>query len=255
MDLELKDIAINLVTSTVMLILAVSIVLIWKKLTRGMLRWVGVGCLAWIVSVTVKSAIALLANEKLFELLKNAFGDSGYVIIGSLWLGILTGFTEIPIGFWIAKNRNYHTDKQGGGYGLGFGVAEAGFMAVVFAVLVLTEVFVPGNLPNDVLKIIRNVSWDNVAIANIERVFAMLIHVATGMLIVYSIAAKRIATYWIAVAYKLTVDGVAGALHLTGIVDKWSPWLIETIILPFAVLGAIIIIFVREKWPQAVSES
>jgi len=191
MGLEAKDIAINLATSAVMLILAVSFVLIWKRLTRGRLGWIGFGCLAWIVSISAESAIALLANEKLFEFLKNAFGNMRYVIIGSLWLGILTGFTEIPIGFWIAKNRNYHTDKQGGGYGLGFGVAEAGFMAVMFAAFVLTEIFAPGNVPNDVLKMIRDISWDNVAVANLERVFAILIHVATGMLIVYSIAAKK----------------------------------------------------------------
>ncbi|MFQ5570868.1 MAG: YhfC family glutamic-type intramembrane protease [Rhodothermales bacterium] len=250
--MEAKEIAINLATSGVMLIIAAFIVLLWKRLTRGKLRWISIGCLAWLVSVAVKSAIALLTNEPLFNLLKSVFGNTGYIVLGALWLGILTGLTEIPIGFWIARNRKYYTWKQGSGYGLGFGVFEAGVLAVSFAMLVLTEMFAPGNLPAEVLDLIEDVSWDTVAIANIERLFAVAIHVATGMLIVYSIAAKSMIAFWVAVVYKSTVDGLAGTFHLAGVVDAWNPWLIEAMIFPLAVIGVIMIVSLRRKWPQAV---
>lgn len=250
--MEAENIAINLVTSGVMLIIAASFVLVWKRLTSGMLRWISIGCLAWVVSVAVKSTIAFVTNEPIFNLLKSVFGHTGYIILGALWLGILTGLTEIPFGFWIAKNRKYRTWKQGSGYGLGFGVFEAGVLALVFAILVLTEVFASGNLPDEVLGIIEDVSWDNVAVANIERIFVMAIHVATGMLIVYSIAKKSMVAFWLAVIYKSTVDGLAGMFHLAGVVDEWSPWLIEAIIFPLAVLGVIVIVSLRKKWPQAV---
>lgn len=253
--MQAEDIAINLVTSGVMLIVAILFVLIWKKQTNGMFSWVGMGCLAWVVSVAAKAAIAVVANEPIFIMLKNTLGNTGYVILGSLWLGLLTGFTEITFGFWIAKNRKYDTYKQGSGYGLGFGVTEASLIAISFAILVLIEVYAPGNLPSEILKMIIDISWDNVAIVNIERVLATVIHIATGILIVYSLAAKKTAYFWMAFAYKSTVDGVAGAGHLTGVIDKWNPWLIEAFVLPFAILGVIIILVVRKKWSYSVSKN
>jgi hypothetical protein len=249
------DITINLVTGAAMLALATGLVLVWMRFTRGKIRWLAVGGLAWAVSVVVKSLVARLASEPLLDTLHGAFGTTTYVSLGALWLGLLTGFTEVPIGWWIAKNRRYHTRQQGIGFGLGFGVLEAGVLAVIVPSLALTEIFSPGNLPPDVLKIVQNLSWDNVAFANVERLFAVAIHVATGMLIVYSIAARSTTAFWIAFSYKSTVDALAGAFHLSGVLDEWSSWVIEAAIFPFAVSGILIIVFLRRVWPHPTCTS
>lgn len=248
--MEAKDVAINLATSGVMLIVAASLVLVWKQLTSGMLRWISMGCLAWVVSVAVKAAIAFLTNEPIFNLLKSVFGNTGYIILGALWLGILTGSTEVLIGFWIARNRNYLTWQQGTGYGLGFGVIEAGFVAINLTSATLVEIFAPGNLPHDALRQIVSVSWDNVATVNIERIIAAAVHIATGMLIVYSIAASNMIAFWVAFIYKSMVDGVAGALYTAGVMDTWSPWLINALFFPFGVLGVAMILFLPKRWPN-----
>jgi len=253
--MQVEEIAINLTTSAVIVIVAILFILIWKKQTNGKLLWVVMGGIAWIASVAAKATIALVANEPIFDLLKNTLGYTGYVILGSLWLGLLTGFTEVTFGFLIAKNRKYNTYQQGSGFGLGFGVTEAGFIAIGFAALVLIEAYAPGNLPDGILKMIQDISWDNVVIVNIERIMGTIIHIASGILIIYSIAAKKAAYFWMTFAYKSTVDGLAGAAHLTGVVGKWNPWLIEVFVLPFAILGVVIILIFRKKWTSSTSKN
>lgn len=253
MKLTSLDITINLITSVAMLVIVFLLILLWKKQTRGLLSWVGVGCIVWIVAVLLKATIAFSLNEHIFKYLKSLLSNSGYVIVGSIWLGLLTGITEISIGYLVAKNRKYISFQQGSGYGLGFGVIEASLMAIGFAILVLIQVYMPGNLPNDVLGLIQNISWDTVGTVNLERFLAFIIHITCGILIVYSLSSKKLFYFWIAFVFKSTVDAVAGSLHLAGVATKWSPWLIDVLFIPFAIFGVWISINLFRKWPVKVS--
>lgn len=252
MRLTSLDITINLITSGVMLVIVFLLILIWQKKTRGLLRWVGIGCISWIVSVLLKATIAFFLNEHIFNFLKSLFGNSGYVILGSIWLGLLTGITEITIGYFVAKNRKYISFQQGSGYGLGFGVIEAILMSVGFAILVLIEMYMPGNLPNDVLGLIINISWNTVGTVNLERLLAFIIHITCGVLLVYSLSSKKLIFFWIAFVFKSAVDAVAGSLHLAGVATKWSPWLVDVFFIPFAIFGVWISINLYRKWTVKV---
>jgi len=38
-------------------------------------------------------------------------------------------------------------------------------------------------------------------------------------------------------------------------IGKWNPWLIEAFVLPFAILGVVIILIFRLKWTSSVSKN
>jgi uncharacterized membrane protein YhfC len=223
MHITPSDIAFNLIGVGMMLAIVYIFIFYWKKLTGGLLRWVGMGCLVWFIAVVIKAALGIFLNEPVLNFLKILFGNAGYFVLGSIWIGLLTGLTEIIFGYVVARNRKYITLNEGTGYGLGFGAIKAALFAIVIATLVLIEMFIPGILPAEALKLIQDTTFDTATSSNLERISALFIHIASGVLIVYSLATKKLAYFWLAFVYKSTVDEIAASLHLTGIVTKMNP--------------------------------
>ncbi|MCF7886245.1 MAG: YhfC family intramembrane metalloprotease [Candidatus Marinimicrobia bacterium] len=248
--METSDLIINLTTSILILCITGLFIFLWKKHTEKSLKCILFGGLAWAISVAVKAGIALFTNQHIFNFLESSLGNTLYIILGSVWLGILTGITEIPIGYWFAKNRYYKTWEQGIGFGLGFGVFEAGLIALSIIAIVSINTITPGFLPTEIINSFSETSLNSVFVPNIERIIATIIHIATGMLIVYSVATESLYIFFSAVFYKTFVDGVAGAFHLSKVLDKWNPWIIELLLLPFALVGIYIFIKLTKKWSK-----
>ena len=249
MNLTSKDITLDLLSSGLMLLIALSFILFWKKKTKASLQFVGIGCVVWLASVLIKSVIGNYLNQPVLNYFKSASGYTGYILIGSIWLGLLTGATEVTFGYLFAKRKKYESFEQGSGYGIGFGAIETGLMALSIAGLVIMEMVSPGNVPQGVITAIQNASWTDVGVVVSERLSAFSIHIAAGVLIVFSLASKKIFYFWIAFAFKSTIDEVVGALNLTGATASLNPWVIEAIKLPFALFGLWIIIKLYKNWP------
>lgn len=249
------DVTLNIIASGIMLAVAVLFVVVWKKKTGGLLRWVGIGCVAWIISVAIKVIIALLLSEHILNFLKDSLGRSGYVILGSFWTGLLTGITEIWIGYLIAKNRKYTSFNQGTGYGLAFGLTESALSVLVVVTLLFTEMFIPGKLPQEAVDVIKDMSWMTTISVNIERIVAFIIHITAGVLIVYCLFTKQIIYFWISFSYKSMVDTIAASHYYSGAIPNWNMWVRELFFIPFAIFGIWLIIKLRKRWPDSILET
>jgi len=245
--MESSDIIINIVSSIFILCISGLFIYLWKKRTGKSIKYILFGGIAWAISVAIKTGIAAFTNTHIFGFLENTLGNTPYIILGSIWLGFLTGITEIPVGYWFAKKRDYRTLEKGIGFGLGFGVFEAGIMALAIISIVIINSLSPGILPGSTINSFNDATLTSIFVTNIERVIATIIHIATGMLIVYSVATKSLYAFLGAVLYKSLVDGVAGAFHLSEVLDKWSLWVIELLLLPFAIMGIYIFIKLQQK--------
>ena len=241
----------GLVTSVAMIVVGVGAAWLWRhREPTHRLRWIWWGGGAWAATVAAKVGLALLLNKPLLAFLRGALPRAIYLLIGSVWIGLLTGLTEVLLGYLIAARLRYRSYAQGFGYGLGFGVVEA--IIVGFGVLasLLVATLSPDSMAAPTRDAILSGTWSTAAVGPIERVLTLVIHSVSGMLIVRSLAGGGRRDLLAAFLYKTLVDGVAGAEHLTGVTKSWNPWFLELPFVLFAGVGVLLHRRAAARWPQ-----
>jgi uncharacterized membrane protein YhfC len=84
----------------------------------------------------------------------------------------------------------------------------------------------------------------------VERIIAILCHASTRALILLGVCKKRyIFVLWGFLLFTL-LDGVAGGVHVAGLMGKISVWWIELAIVPFAVVSVLVLIWCYRRWPE-----
>ena len=118
-----------------------------RWLPYGLFRWVAWGGLAWVLSVAGKLLLGYLLQPPVLGGLERALPHGAYIAMGAAYLGLLTGVTEVLIGYGIARRLGYRSCEQGRGYGLGFGALEAALMGLLLLSAALTVASTPDALP------------------------------------------------------------------------------------------------------------
>ena len=86
--------------------------------------------------------------------------------------------------------------------------------------------------------------------AAVERVIAILCHIASRALVLLAVARRRWALFWCGFALLSGVDALATYFWITGLVRTMSPWLMETLLVPFALASIPITIWCVREWPE-----
>jgi hypothetical protein len=151
----------------------------------------------------------------------------------------LTGVTEVLFVFIAALiwRSMAATAPRAAGVGVGAGAFEAALLAIGGAVAAVG------------IGQVRS-GWSAVLLAPaMERVIAILCHVASRLLVIMAVASRRWSLFWYGFLLMSAVDGVATLFYLTGQVGKLSPWVIEAMLVPFGLVSIPIIRWCIDNWP------
>jgi uncharacterized membrane protein YhfC len=148
--------------------------------------------------------------------------------------------------------KKYRTAADGIAYGLGHGGIEflliGGIGAInilVMAVLINHNGFdvllnaknIPVNQIKEIKNSVLDVDFTNVLLGLFERSMALIMQVGMTMMVFYAVVTRKYKFYFFAVLFHLSADFCA-ALAQKGII---SPvWIVELIIIPFAIAGIVI---------------
>lgn len=229
----------GLVTALGMMLVALASVWLWRRRCNASWRWFWAGAALWTVAVAVKFAIAIPLNEPLLHYLKSSLPHWAYLTAGSIYGGAMTGATEVVFVFIAALiwRSLAVTAHRAAGVGVGAGAFEAALLAigVAIAAVAISQ---------------GKAAWASVLLVPaVERVIAILCHVAARLLALLAVASRRWSLFWYGFLLLSGVDGVATLLHLTGQVGTLSPWITEALLAPFGLVSIPIIRWCMVSWP------
>jgi hypothetical protein len=85
-------------------------------------------------------------------------------------------------------------------------------------------------------------------IGPMERVIAILCHASSRALVLLGMTSHRLRMIVCGFVIFTSVDGLAGAVHVSGKLGTFSPWWIELAILPFALVSVPILRWCYRKY-------
>lgn len=208
---------------------------------RRRLGWgaLGLGALAWAVTVALKFAWAIPLNPPIYSALSQALPSLG-VPLFTLYVGALTGIFEVglvalllshirPAGFaWPATLA----------FGIGFGAIEALLLGVssLSSTLASMLICMVHPLAPEVAARLGNILW--VLAPVVERLATIFIHTCSSVLIFYAVSTRQARWFWLAFGYKAAVDAVAAAfVHINGVDTLGRAWAFEAMMILFGLAG------------------
>ena len=182
-------------------------------------------------------------------------------------LGLLAGAFEETARYILFKFvlKKVHTWNEGVLIGLGHGGTEAILLGILVA-LTFANMLVYRNLdlstvpsipPEQLATAKAQVAayWSTPALlallGMVERIFAICLHVALSVMVLYSIVARRPVWYWLALLWHAVVDGLAvflGGQHLSALA-------LEGVVGIMALFSLGILFALRAKFPAPESPS
>ena len=234
----------GLASAIAMMLVAITGVACWRKRTGVPWRWFWVGAALWTVAVAAKFAIAIPLNGPLLTGLKSSLPYWAYLTVGSIYGGGLTGITEVLFTFIAALvwPRMAATAPRAVAVGVGAGAFEAALLAIAAAA---------GTL----IAGVGATTWFGALVPAVERLIAILCHVASRVLVLMAVASRR----WVLFCYGFLllsgIDAVAMYLHLSGQLNTLSFWTVEAMIAPFALVSIPITRWCIHHWPSAPEPS
>ena len=227
---------------------------IWRFCSRVPWRWFWVGAAVWTVGVALKFACAFVLNRPVLGALKTGLSHDLYLAVGSVYIGILTGVFEIGVTLiagliW----RGMAQRTRGVAVGVGAGAIEAVLLGVLALASVVACLVTTGSTQDEVLAATTSAASVTPLLwlaGPIERVIALVCHIASRALVLVGIARGK----WgwpFAIAFVLmsAVDAVAGYLHLAGLVGRISAWWMELALAPAALASIPLLLWSIRQWP------
>lgn len=221
--------------------MAVALAFVAYAVRRGLgWRYLGLGALAWVVTVALKFAWAIPINTPLYQAL---YATLPRVVAGPLfylYVGALTGVFEVGL-VWLAARytRLGQVDwPKALAFGIGFGALEALLLGLAAAGSTLAALLSPALFPPEALVAVARQGNLLFGLApTVERVAAVYIHILANVLIFYAASKRRPGYFWLAFAYKTSIDTVAAFAQFWGLDTAARIWTIEAVVIAFGVVG------------------
>ena len=204
-----------------MMLVGMVSIMIWK-LQRGVkLKYFLLGGLIWLISITPKFIMDLTITSTLSSWAKSMLGTLGFLTIIGLYVGLRTGLLECGFMYLIfskSKLKNM-LFKEAVAFGIGFGAFEAISISLSAMVQLIVFILNPSILElipeerREFIEVQLNMPTWVVLAPIIERVFTLLIHIFTTLVIFVSVKWRRLSYLLGAIAYKSVVDAVIPYLH------------------------------------------
>jgi len=241
-----------LLSGCLVVLLTMGITLWWRKNIRASWRWLLVGAGVWFVGVIFKFVVAYLANAPILEMIRSMLGNTGYLTVGSVYIGLLTGVFEIgmTLVFALIIKRMYENAQHALSIGLGAGLVEAlliGCASIGNYLIVIT------GTPNSdaimgALARAAIVTPLLPLVSSVERIIAILCHTSSRVLVLIALAQRRQRLFWAGFLILTAIDAIAGYFHLSGLIGKISTWWVELLLIPFALISIPIIRWCLRNW-------
>jgi uncharacterized membrane protein YhfC len=226
---------------------------VWGARARLPWTYLGLGAMAWVVTVVVKFVLAAAANGPIYAALTGALPEAAAEIVMSIYIGVLTGVTEVLI-VWLVL-RYTRLGKVGWnralGFGIGFGAIEALLLGINSLVSVVAGLATPNLVPPAALEELARLNNGLILIAPVwERFFTVLVHMLSNVLLFYGVARGEARWLWASFAYKSAIDAVAGYAGFWGLGTVGRIWLIETIVGVFGIMGWLGLRWLSARYPD-----
>lgn len=208
------------------------------------------GGLTFIASQVLHVPLVLALNPTF-----QSWGNIAFAIM----LGLLAGLFEetaryILFKFILKKTSSW---KEGVFIGLGHGGTEAIILGVLAAVAFINllvyrtiDLSTVPSIPADQLELAKQqvtAYWSApvymAILGFVERIFAMCLHVALSVMVLFSIVNKKPIWFWIALLWHAFVDAVA--VYLAPQIDMLA---LEGIVGIFAVISLVIVFWLKPKF-------
>jgi uncharacterized membrane protein YhfC len=111
--------------------------------------YLGLGALAWVVTVAIKFALAIPLNPEIFAALTGALPGGIGLGLFDLYVGLLTGLTEVLMVWLVMRyTRLGRVDwNRALVFGIGFGAIEALLLGLGSFATMLTAIIAPQVIP------------------------------------------------------------------------------------------------------------
>lgn len=223
----------------------------WKYLVFGALMWLG--------TVAVKVALAIPLNPIVYRALTGDTKEGIGVLGFDLYVGALTGLTEVLIVFLVLYFSRWGKVEwqRALAFGIGFGAFEALLLGLTSLMTTMTVLFALQTLPPPIihqLQVADNVFYSLAPI--VERVCAIWVHIFSNMLLFYAVRVKQVRWFWLAFVYKSLIDAWAAWGQLAGMTATVEQvWVLEAGVIVWGVLGWLGTRWVHARYPQPITEA
>ncbi len=252
---EAVPVVLYLVPGLGMVAVGVAAVWWWRLKARARWRWFLAGAAVWAVGVALKFGWAIPLNGPILKGIGSLVPHTAYLLLGSVYIGLLTGVFEIGVTLVAALIWKRMTDNAARGIavGVGAGAFEAVLLGLASLAAMAAALATGGHLRD------RMIAETGVAaqttllwwlVPSVERAIAIVCHTSSRGLVLWGVARRR--WFWPFVAgftIMTAIDAVAGYVHLAGLLGKVSLWSIELAIAPAAVLSIPLLIWCYHTWP------
>ena len=259
-EISSKHALTAILISGLLVILVVTAFLIWwKRHIQASWKWLFIGAGVWFIGVVLKFVVATYANGPVLTGIESLVGRSGYLILGSGYIGLLTGVFEIGITLVLALliKRMYDNANHALSVGLGAGLVEA--LLIGLSSLANYFMVIAGSVQSDAIMgaLVQAAAATPMLwlVSSVERFIAILCHMSSRFLVLWALARHKARYFWLGFLLMTLLDAIAGYVHLAVLVNRISMWWVELVLLPFAIISVLIIRWVRRRWPNTTHEA
>ncbi|MFP4344382.1 MAG: YhfC family glutamic-type intramembrane protease [Anaerolineales bacterium] len=251
---EVRPIA--LLTGVGMVLVALGYI-VYALVRKLGLAYLGLGALAWGLTVALKFAWAIPLNAPLYNALTGALPERFANLIFYVYVGALTGVFEGAITWLVLRYTSLGRVRWGRAlaFGIGFGAFEALILGLSSLGSVLVALTAPESLPPTTLEQIAQLNDVLFGLAPVwERFFTVLVHVFANVLLFYGAVKRDARWFWLSFAYKTGIDAVAAVAQLQGLATPESIWIIEAIVALWGIAGWFGTRWVATRYPALPAE-
>ncbi len=239
-EIKAPDLSPIILLSGIGMLLVGLAFLIWG-IREGGAKIALLGGAFWLGTVIVKFIIAALLNPPLYQFLTEKIPGLPGTVIFSIYVGLLTGITEILITWLILRKTKLGQSlwKKILSFSLGFGATEAVLLGALSLVSMISALIMTDQIPVSQLRSIALANNFLYSLAPIlERFFTIGIHLGCNVLIFYSIQKKEMHWFWYSFALKSGIDAIAGYAQMSGQLQSTAfIWTIEAFVILFGLVG------------------
>jgi uncharacterized membrane protein YhfC len=245
---------IALLGGTGMILVALGFIF-YAVVSRLSWKYVVLGALDWIITVAVKFALAIPLNPGIYEGLKNALPGGLGLGLFDLYVGALTGITEVALVWLVMRyTRLGRVDwNHAFAFGLGFGTIEALLLGFGSFLTILVAILSPQLMPVEVQVQLAGMNNPLLGLAPIaERFFTIWVHILSNVLIFFGVAKLQARWFWLAFLFKSLLDAWAAFGQLSGMTGEIGTiWVLEALVILFGIIGWVGTRWVRSRYPAA----
>ena len=240
------------VSGGLMVVVGCVAAVLWRAHTGARWRWFWIGACLWTAAVAVKVAWALLANEAVLGLAER-LPSFWRVALGTAYVGGQSAVCEMgfTLGAALLWGSMAARSRRAAGVGVGAGAVEA---VLLGAVALAAWAFARSAHPEaaqarDAMRqaaAAQPLFW---LVGPVERVSAILAHVGTRVCVLAGVARRRAAPVVVGFCLFAVLDGIAGFVHIMGLVGKSNMWWTELALAVVAAAAALAGGHYARNWP------